>query len=130
MKPVNDDAVPGSPFKGVRGVRRVLNALGYSIAGISAGWRHEAAFRQVSLLALVLVPLALLLDIAAAEKAILIATTMLMPIVELINSALEATVDRVSLEKHPLSKRAKDLGSAAQLLTLVTVALVWLVILL
>ena len=103
---------------------------GYSLAGLRAAYRGEAAFRQVVLLCLLLMPLAFLLEVSRVERAVLIAVVLLAPIVELLNSAIEATVDRISLELHPLSKRAKDMGSAAQLLTMLLIALIWAVILL
>lgn len=124
-----NDSLGGKPVRRT-GLRRLVYALRYSLSGIAAGWRHEAAFRQVSVIAAVLVPAALLLDVTRVEKAALIAVAILPVIVESLNSALEATVDRISLAAHPLSKRAKDLGSAAQLFALIALVLVWLVILL
>ena len=122
---VNQDALP----KGKTGLKRVWYALHYSLAGINSAWKHEAAFRQEALLAAVLIPLALFLPVSALGKAIMIASVVLVLIVELLNSAIEATVDYVSQEIHPLAKRAKDIGSAAVLLSLLNVAVVWLVIL-
>ena len=119
----------GSP-KDISGLRRIRDALGYSLAGLGAALRHEAAFRQETLLAAVLIPLALFLPVSGAGKALLIGSVMLVLIVELLNSAVEAAVDRVSLERHALSKRAKDIGSAAVLLSLVNLAAVWLLVLL
>jgi diacylglycerol kinase (ATP) len=119
-----------SPFKGKTGVRRLLNALGYSMQGIAAALRHEAAFRQETLLAAVLVPVALLAPVSGTAKALMIASVLLVLIVELLNSALEAAVDRISLENHRLAKRAKDFGSAAVLLSLVNVVATWMLILL
>jgi diacylglycerol kinase (ATP) len=104
--------------------------LRYSIAGLGAAFRHEAAFRQEVLLALVLVPTALLLPVNALGKALMITSVLLVLIVELINSAIEASVDRVSLETHPLAKRSKDLGSAAVFMSLANAAVVWLLVLL
>ena len=118
------------PHKGKTGIRRIWNALFYSCAGLSAALRHESAFRQEVLLAAVLLPLALLLDVSLLGKALLVASVMLVLIVELLNSAIEAIVDRVSLELHPLAKRAKDIGSAAVLLSLASVVLVWVLVLL
>ena len=92
--------------------------------------RGEAAFRQLLALNLVLIPLAFYLQVGRVERAVLIAVCLLALIVELLNSAIEATVDRISLELHPLSKQAKDLGSAAQLVALCLITLVWAVILL
>lgn len=125
----DDQAFLDTKPAGAIGLRRLANALRYSLSGIAAAWRHEAAFRQVSVLAAVLIPLALLLEVTRIEKAVLIAAAILPVIVESINSALEAAVDRISLAVHPLSKRAKDLGSAAQLFALIALAAVWLVIL-
>lgn len=123
-------ALDAQSLKGRQGLRRILQAGGYSLAGLRAAFQGEAAFRQVLLLVLLLIPLALLLDVSRVERAVLIAVVLLAPIVELLNSAIEATVDRISLELHPLSKRAKDMGSAAQLLTMTLIAVVWAVILL
>jgi len=114
-----------SPFKGKTGLRRVWNALHYSLAGLRAAYTCEDAFRQEVLFALVLIPLSFLLPVAWTGRALMIASVILVLIVELINSAIEAAVDRVSLERHHLSKRAKDIGSAAVLLALLNVAVVW-----
>ena len=114
-----------SPFKGKTGVRRVINALRYSMDGLRAAYTGEDAFRQETLLAAVLIPLALWLPVSGLGKALMIASVLLVLAVELINSAIEAVVDRVSLDRHTLSKRAKDLGSAAVLLALVNVGAVW-----
>ena len=118
-----------SPHKGKSGLKRIWNACHYSQAGLSAAWRHEDAFRQELILALVLVPLALVFGGSGIGKALMIASVMAVLIVELINSALEATVDRISLENHPLAKRAKDIGSAAVMLALINLALVWALVL-
>ena len=115
---------------GATGITRIINATGYSMKGLKSAWINEAAFRQELLLILLLMPLAFLLEVSRVERAVLIAVVLLVPIVELLNSAIEATVDRISLELHPLSKRAKDMGSAAQLLTMLLIALIWAVILL
>jgi len=117
-------------LKGRKGLRRMFSATGYSLAGLKAAFVGEAAFRQVLMLALVLVPLACVLQVSRVERALLIAVVLLAPIIELLNSAIEATVDRISLELHPLSAKAKDMGSAAQLLTLLLILLVWMTILL
>ena len=114
-----------SPFKGKTGLRRVWNALHYSLAGLRAAYTCEDAFRQEVLFALVLIPLSFLLPVAWTGRALMIASVILVLIVELINSAIEAAVDRVSLDRHHLSKRAKDIGSAAVLLALLNVAAVW-----
>lgn len=119
-----------SPHKGKTGLRRVWNALFYSLEGFRAAWKHEDAFRQEVLLAIVLVPLAVLLGDGALERALMIGVVLLVLIVELINSAIEATVDRISLENHQLAKRAKDIGSAAVLIALLNVLVVWGLVLL
>lgn len=116
---------PVSSYKGGTGIRRIVNALGYSVAGIKASYAHEAAFRQESWLALALTLISLFLPVSRLEHAALIGSVLLVLAVELLNSAIEAVVDRVSLERHELSKRAKDAGSAAVLMTLLNVAVVW-----
>ncbi|KAA3653312.1 MAG: diacylglycerol kinase [Proteobacteria bacterium] len=119
-----------SPFKGKTGLRRLINAFGYSMNGLATAFRVEDAFRQEVLLAAVLIPLALWFEISGIERAMLIASVMLVLVVELLNSAVEATVDRVSLDSHSLAKRAKDIGSAAVFVALVNAAIVWGVVLL
>lgn len=114
-----------SPYKGKTGLRRLLNAFGYSMAGIKAAYKNEDAFRQEVLMAIVMIPLAFYLGETGLEKAIMIASVLLVIIVELLNSSIEATVDRISLENHNLAKRAKDIGSAAVLISLVNLAVVW-----
>lgn len=114
-----------SPYKGKTGLRRICNALGYSLSGLAAAYRNEDAFRQEVLMAVILVPLAFYLGEGALERALMIASVMFVIIVELLNSAVEATVDRISLENHSLAKRAKDIGSAAVLLSLVNLVVVW-----
>ena len=114
-----------SPFKGKTGLRRLRNAVGYSIAGIKAAYRNEDAFRQEVIMAVVLIPLAFYLGESRIEMALMIACVMLVIIVELINSSIEATVDRISLENHLLAKRAKDIGSAAVMLSLFNLVIVW-----
>ena len=119
-----------SPFKGKTGLRRLLNAFGYSVEGFKAAFKHEDAFRQEVFFAIVLVPLALYLGKNATEKALMIASVLFVLIVELLNSAIEAAVDHTSTEKHALAKRAKDIGSAAVFLALAIVGIVWGLILL
>ena len=121
---------PVSPSKGKTGLRRILNAAGYSWAGLGAAFRHEDAFRQEVFLALLLIPLALFLGDTGIERALMIGAILLVLIVELLNSALEAAVDRISLEHHLLIKRAKDMGSAAVMIALVNVVGVWALVLL
>lgn len=118
-----------SPHKGKTGLRRVWNAMFYSFEGLKAAYRHEDAFRQEFWLAVVLIPLALFLPAPAIGKALMVASVLLVLIVELLNSAVEATVDRVSLEHHRLAKRAKDIGSAAVMISLLNVVAVWLLVL-
>jgi len=118
-----------SPHKGKTGLRRLWNAFHYSLAGFKAAYQNEDAFRQESLLAAVLIPLALFLPAGAVGKAMMIASVLLVLVVELLNSAVEATVDRISLEDHQLAKRAKDIGSAAVLLSLINLAVVWALVL-
>jgi len=119
-----------SPYKGKTGVQRILNATSYSLAGLAAAARHEAAFRELCLLFLVSTPLALWLTQNGVERALLIGSVLLALIVELLNAAVEATVDRVSLEDHALAKRAKDIGSAAVMLALVNAGVTWLLVIL
>jgi diacylglycerol kinase (ATP) len=115
---------------GVTGLRRVWNAMFYSMAGIRAGLRHEAAFRQECLLAVILIPLAFWFAHTPVERSLLVGTVVLVLIVELLNSAVEAVVDRVGTGQHELSGRAKDLGSAAVMLSLGLLIYVWVEILL
>jgi diacylglycerol kinase (ATP) len=119
-----------SPFKGKTGLQRLLNACGYSLHGLVSAFRHEDAFRQEVFLAAVLIPIALFLDVGGTGKALMIGSVLLVLIVELLNSAIEAAVDRISFDQHRLSKRAKDIGSAAVALSLVNVAVVWLLVIL
>jgi diacylglycerol kinase (ATP) len=119
-----------SPHKGKTGLRRVLNATHHSIAGLAAAARHEDAFRQELILVLLLTPLAFWVGDTGVERALLIDSLILVLIVELLNSAVEATVDRISFESHRLAKRAKDLGSAAVMLSLANAGVVWLLIIL
>jgi len=114
-----------SPYKGKTGLTRIWNALGYSLDGLRAAYRCEEAFRQEVWLALVMVPAALVLDVGPSFRALMIGAVLLLLIVELLNSAIEATVDRVSLDDHRLAKRAKDIGSAAVLVAIGNLAVVW-----
>jgi len=119
-----------SPFKGKTGLRRLINACGYSMAGLRAAYQNEDAFRQEVLMAIVLLPLAFVLEHHWLGRALMVGSVLLVMIVELLNSAVEATVDRISLENHMLAKRAKDIGSAAVMLSLVNMAVVWGLVLL
>lgn len=114
-----------SPYKGKTGLRRLINALGYSLAGLKAAYKNEDAFRQETVMATVLIPLALYLGTSPMMRAMMIGAVLLVMIVELLNSSIEATVDRISLENHRLAARAKDIGSAAVLMSLVNLAVVW-----
>ena len=114
-----------SPFKGKTGLLRVWNAFHYSLAGLRAAYLAEDAFRQEALLAALLIPASFLLPVSGTGQALMVASILLVLIVELLNSAIEATVDRISMERHPLAKRAKDIGSAAVLLALLNVLAIW-----
>jgi diacylglycerol kinase (ATP) len=111
-------------------LQRLLNATRYSLEGLAAAARHEDAFRQELIVFAVAVPIGLWLGRSGLERALLVGCLFLVLIAELLNSAVEAAVDRVSFENHRLAKRAKDIGSAAVMLSLVNAAVVWLLILL
>jgi diacylglycerol kinase (ATP) len=117
-----------SPHKGQRGVRRIFNAFFYSLSGLRLAFDHESAFRQEIFIAVVLIPLACIAPVTAAERVLLIGSVVVLLIVELLNSSVEAAIDRIGLDTHRLSKRAKDLGSAAVFLALVFVAITWVAI--
>ncbi|WOD10391.1 diacylglycerol kinase [Pseudomonas sp. NyZ704] len=119
-----------NPYKGVTGIKRIWYALGYSFDGIKAAYRGEAAFRQLVWLAVILIPLALVLPVSYVGRALMVGSVLLSLIIELLNSAIEAAIDRISLERHPLSKASKDMGSAAQMLGLIMIAVVWSLVLL
>jgi diacylglycerol kinase (ATP) len=114
-----------SPHKGKTGFERVRRAFFYSIDGLVAAYRGEDAFRQEVLLAVVLIPLALLSPVSGIAKALLVGSVLLVLVVELLNSAIEAVTDRISIEDHVLAKQAKDMGSAAVLVSLLLLAAVW-----
>ncbi len=118
-----------SEYNDTGGLTRILRAFGYSLQGFRACYRHEAAFRQEVAVALVAVPLGLWLGDGGVEKALLVGSWILVMIVELINSAIEATVDRFGPEHHQLSGRAKDIGSASVFLSISLALLVWVLIL-
>lgn len=109
-----------------RGLARIIAAAGYSRAGLRSAWRHEAAFRQEACLAVILVPAAFWVGQGAVQRVLLLGSCLLVLIVELLNSAIEAVVDRVSSERHELAARAKDMGSAAVFVSLVLVVCTWL----
>lgn len=114
-----------SPYKGKTGLRRLFNAFGYSFAGLAAAYQNEDAFRQEVLLAMVLIPLALYLGDDATARALMVGSVLLVMMIELLNSSIEAAVDRISLENHRLAKRAKDIGSAAVLISLINLLAIW-----
>ena len=117
-------------FKSKGGWGRLVRAMGYSAAGFRHAFRHEAAFRQELAAFAILTPIAVLLPITRLERLILLLSMLVVVLVELINSALEATIDRISTDRHPLSGRAKDLGSAAVMASLALAVLTWVVALL
>lgn len=119
------DPIRKNPVPVRTGFSRLRYALGYSLAGLVVTYRHEAAFRQELWLTGLLAPLVFFLPVSTLARALMIASLLLVLIVELLNSAIEAVVDRVSPDLHHLSKRAKDMGSAAVLLALLNVAVVW-----
>ncbi len=122
---MSDDSQTISEFKSKSGIKRVFSAFFYSIDGLRTAWRYEHAFRQDLMIVVPGVILALLIPVTVLERVVLIAALLLVLIVELLNSAVEAVVDRVSLERNPLSKNAKDLGSAAVMLSMLIAAVAW-----
>lgn len=118
---MSGDGAPGKR----RGLGRLVAAFGYSRAGLAAAWRGEAAFRQEMALLAVTVPLALFVGKTGVDRALLVGSVLLVPVVELLNSAIEAVVDKASPERHELARRAKDMGSAAVLFALIAAAAVW-----
>jgi len=130
-------AVPHVPMKFIltktavyeRALKRIWKALFYSLDGLAAAFKHEEAFRLEVLLALILVPIALHMPVSGVGKALLVGSVLLVLIAELLNSAIEAVTDRISLEEHVLAKRAKDFGSAAVMLSVISVPVVWLLVL-
>ncbi|QQX78589.1 diacylglycerol kinase [Shewanella sp. KX20019] len=118
MKPANN-----------HGIKRVIRATGFSMQGLKLAWKHEAAFRQELVLAVIMLPIALLVDVTTVERILLILGLFIVLIVELLNSAIEAVVDRISDEIHPLSGQAKDIASAAVFMSLAFCGLSWALIL-
>ncbi len=112
-------------YSGNTGLTRIIKAAQYSKQGIIAAYKHEEAFRQESWLALILIPLAFFVATTGIELALLIGSVILVLIVEILNSAIEAVVDRIGMEHHELCGRAKDMGSAAVMFALINVAVVW-----
>lgn len=129
MNDHKDSNLPISEFKSKSGIKRIFSAFFYSLDGLKSAWRSEHAFRQELFLVVIGSIVAIALPIFIFEKLLLIVVLLLVLVVELINSALEAVVDRVSLERHQLSKNAKDFGSAAVLLTLIIAIATWAVVL-
>lgn len=129
MKPASPPPLDASDLKGQRGLVRLVRALGYSRDGLAAAWLHEDAFRQEAVLAVLMVPLALWLPVGLVEKILLVGVIALVLIVELLNTAVEAAIDRHGPEINPLAKRAKDYGSAAVLLALLFAGGTWAAIL-
>ena len=119
----HDEHAPDAPPS--IGFARVVSAWRYSIDGLAGAWRTEGAFRQEVICAAVLIPIACVIPVPILERGLLIAAVLMVIVVELLNSAMEAAIDRVSLERHPLSKKAKDTGSAAVLVSIVIAILVW-----
>ena len=128
-EPAEIDATATSPFKGKTGLIRIVHAFFNSCSGLADAWRHESAFRQEILLAAILIPAALVVSASPVERAVLVAAVLLVMIVELLNTGVEVAIDRISFEHHSLSKRAKDIGSAAVFMALVLLAAVWAAIL-
>ena len=122
---MSEDSQQISEFKSKSGVKRIFSAVFYSIDGFRTAWRYEHAFRQELMVVAPGVIAALLMPVTSLERVALIAVLLLVLIVELLNSAIEAVVDRVSLERNPLSKNAKDLGSAAVMIAMLLAALAW-----
>lgn len=116
-------------LKGKTGLRRLTNAFGYSCDGFRSAWQTEQAFRQEAWLALIAIPVAIALPVTWTQTALLVFTALFLLIVEVLNSGIEAAIDRIGPEIHPLSKKAKDLGSLAVLLTLFADAFVWIAVL-
>lgn len=116
-------------MKAPSGFRRLAPAVRYSLRGFRAAWQHEAAFRQECVVAAVLAPCAFALAENLAQTALLLTVTALVLVVELLNSAIEAAIDRIGAERHPLAGRAKDLGSAAVFATITLAAVVWVLVL-
>tara|TARA_B100001250_G_scaffold372945_1_gene358783 strand:+ start:640 stop:1008 length:369 start_codon:yes stop_codon:yes gene_type:complete len=118
-----------SIFKGKTSLKRLIKAFGYSIEGFKESYKNEAAIRQEFILSIILIPIGFLIGETGIQKALLISSIIIIPLVELLNSAIEATVDRISSENHHLAKRAKDIGSAAVFLAIGNAFVTWILIL-
>ena len=125
---VRPDRQMNGPHKGKTGLKRIWNALFYSLDGFAAAFKHEDAFRLEILLALILIPLALYMPVSGVGKALMVASVLFVLVTELLNTAIEAATDRISLDDHVLAKRAKDMASAAVMLSLINVPAVWLLV--
>jgi diacylglycerol kinase (ATP) len=130
LKPSDSEAPLESPFKGKKGLTRAFRALSHSTSGLKHAWRHESAFRQEVVLAAILIPIAAWAPVAPLERALMIGVVLLVLVVELLNSSVETAIDRISLDHHELSGRAKDIGSAAVFVSLILCVTVWALILL
>jgi len=125
---LGDGELPFNPYKGNRGITRAWHAMKNSLAGFRVAYREESAFRQELALAAVLLPVGIFLPVTAVEHVLLLSSVFAVLIVELLNSSVEAAIDRISLEKHELSRRAKDLGSAAVMLALGVCLMTWVIV--
>ena len=121
---------PASPFKGKTGFIRIWHAFFNSMAGLREAWKNESAFRQEVVLAAIMIPVSCVVPVTAVERALLIGVVLLVLVVELLNTSVEVAIDRISFEHHSLSRRAKDLGSAAVFVALALCVIVWALILL
>ncbi len=119
----HDEHVPDAPPS--IGFARVVKAWRHSLDGLAGAWRTEGAFRQETIIAAILIPVACFVPVSLVERGLLIASVLMVMVVELLNSAIEAGIDRISLDRHPLSKKAKDTGSAAVLVAIVVAMVVW-----
>jgi diacylglycerol kinase (ATP) len=129
IRAMSTNPTSAEELKGKRGLQRLLNATRYSLDGLRSAWQHEDAFRQEALLAAIMIPAAILLPVTLVEKILLVGAVVLVLIVELLNTAVEAAIDRDSLRIDSLAKRAKDYGSAAVMVSLVLAAGIWAAIL-
>ena len=123
----HDEEAPDAPPS--IGFARVIAAWRYSLDGLAGAWRTEGAFRQEVILAAILIPIALLIPVPVLHRGLLVASVLMVIVVELLNSAMEATVDRISMDRHPLAKKAKDTGSAAVLVAILVAMIVWTAVL-
>jgi len=127
---MNKNSKHNNRHKSSPGLRRIWDALLYSLTGLRSAFQHEAAFRQEIIVAVVLVVVSVMLPATGVQRALLIASVLLVLVVELLNSAVEATVDRISVADHELAKRAKDIGSAAVLVSMMSCLVTWVLVLL